>query len=147
MNEQSVFEYMVDNVENGQLKEGFSLANYDENLKAIGLADGENDMVARYNVDNIDERNLDGIINEIENAVVLISNGTFDEADRWFADLGKKYRIINIAHLIFEYVGENSEELYLDNIFQGAMYLITESKNPESIKAALIMLAMFQYDY
>lgn len=147
MNEQSIFEYVVDHAINGKLEEGFTLANYDESLKAKGFRDGQEDMVARYNVDQIDKRNVDGIVNEIEDAVILISNGTFDEADRWFNDLGQKYRIINIAHLIFEYIGENSEDLYLDNIFQGAMYLLTESKNIESIKAAMVMLAMFQYDH
>ena len=138
---------MVEHVNNDQLEDNFTLANWDEELKERNFVDGYIDAVARYDMDAIDERNLEGIINEIENAIILLSNSNFNEADRWFADLGEKYRIINIAYLIVGYLGDNNEDLYLDNIFQGSMYLLTESKNIESVKAGLVMLAMFQFDY
>lgn len=147
MTQKSIFNYIVDNLENEQLPVHFSLKGNEPETIHTELSDGERDSKSKYNPLELDKRNLDGIVNEIENAVVLLSNKMYDEADRWFGDIGNKYGIINIADILQDYVGENHENLYADNIFNGALYLMLESTRRESVKAGIVLIDLFEYEY
>ena len=143
----SIFQYILEEMGKDSLPEDFSLLRNNGNELKDMVPDGLVDGIRRHHDRDESEETIGQMVDEIENALVLLSNGSFQEADQWFSKIGMDFGMVTVAGIIHEYIEENQDNLYADNVFEGALYLMTESLDAESVKAGMLIMDHFDYEF
>ena len=136
----SLYEYILQNVRNGRLEEDFSLPEV-EDESGVRFADGAMNgiMLFHMGTEPLDEAGEA----KLSAAVKAASAGEWEEADRIFSELGKRFRAVGIIDGLQRHIIENREELSADGIYRSACRLILHSADRESVKSGLSMLELF----
>ena len=85
-------------------------------------------------------------IEEIGNAVTLAASGDYGKADQAFEEVCNRIKTVNFIDELQGYILEHSKELDASTLFRHALHLILESSDPESIKAGLMILELFDHE-
>ncbi len=150
MNKKPVFEIITDYLDSLSIPDGevvslgkdFSLPQ--EETDGMKFADGAWDGISIYHMGAPEITEED--INEIGNAVKLVSAGAYDKADAAFEAVCNRIRTVNFVDELQRFIVEHSKELDASNIFRYALHLILESADAESVKAGMMILELFDYD-
>lgn len=138
--QKSLYQCILDGMENGALREGFSLPE-PEDGRQIRYADGAMDGIALYHMPRaqMDEAGMDLMSRAVRSAAA----GNHEEADLDFARLGKIMRAVSAIDPLQGYIMENADQLPAEEMFQSALYLIRCSADRESVKFGLSIMELF----
>ena len=139
--QKSIYDCILEGIKDGKLEEGFSLPEL-EAENGIRFADGAMDGITYYHMgrSHIDEAGTDLMIKALKHTAA----GDYENADTAFAELSGQFRAISIIDDVQGYIIEHTDELPAENVFQTALYLITNSKDRESVKFGLSILELFK---
>lgn len=139
-NQKSLYQCILDGMENGALREGFSLPE-PEDGRQIRYADGAMDGIALYHMPRaqMDEAGMDLMSRAVRSAAA----GNHEEADLDFARLGKIMRAVSVIDQLQSYIMENADQLPTEEVFQSALYLMVNSTDRESVKFGLSIMELF----
>lgn len=138
MAEQSIYEWITQNIKEGRLSEGCVLEQLDEDGNILN--EGLND--AQLYFSDIAELTAAETAPVIE-AVKKASAGKYKEADRMFAHLGDKCRAIIASEDMQQYVLEHPGRFDPDKLYDAGEYLMKCSSNVESVKYGMMLLELF----
>lgn len=138
--QKSIYQCILDGMENGSLREGFSLPE-PEGGRQIRYADGAMDGISLYHMPRkqIDEAGM----SLMSRAVWAAAAGEHEEADLDFAELGKTMRAVGVIDQLQGYIMEYAAQLPAEAVFQSALYLMVNSADRESVKFGLSMMELF----
>lgn len=138
--QKSLYEMISEALVDGELPKDFSLPTEAEN--GIAWMDGAADGVCIYHMASM------GIGKEEENimaeALKVVSEGDYQEADRLFARLGENVRAISAIDEFQTYIAEHINELNIENIYNYAIHAVIETCDTETVKYGLVMLGLFK---
>lgn len=139
MRKKSIYEMMVENVENGILKEEFRLPDDSDNK--IKFAPGAMDGIMIYHMGHseLDECGLDGL----KVAIFAASEGKFEEAEAAILKITKKNRTIGMIDTLQQMVIDNKNQLDASNIYKLSIHMMIKSENCEGVKVGLVLLELF----
>ncbi|MBR5007328.1 MAG: hypothetical protein IKY07_09575, partial [Clostridia bacterium] len=144
MNQRSIYDTILDNIENGRLKEDFSVcAEFPARnpLTAggpgaqVNYADGAVDGIILYHIGALD---LGGIGEaKLIRAVNLCSERMPEQADRYFAELGAKAGAVSAIDRLHDCIYSHRMRINPANLYNSAADIIFNSRNIESVKFAM----------
>ena len=139
-NRTSLYEYILENVKNGRLSKDFCLPEA-EGEAGVRFADGAMDGIILYHMGSepLDEEGEA----KLAVAVKAASAGEWEEADRAFSELGRRFRTVGTIDRLQSYIIQNQETLSADGVYRTARRLILRSADRESVKSGLAMLELF----
>lgn len=150
MSKKAIFEIITDYLDSLDIIDGetislgkdFSLPQ--EATDGMKFADGAWDGISIYHMGSPEITDEDII--EIGNAVVLAASGDYKKADKAFEEVCNRIKTVNFIDELQRFIVEHSKELDASTLFRYALHLILESPDPESIKAGLMILELFDQD-
>ena len=138
--EQSVYKTIYNAIEGESLPEGFELP--EENPSGnIRWAPGAMDGVWLFHMAH--EELSGDVIAALEDAVDECETGDYPKADELFYAWTNDHRAVSAADALQRYIVENRDTFDLQNLYYGAVHLISESKHAECVKIGLEMLELF----
>ena len=150
MNKKAIYKIITEhldslNIPNGEtisLGKDFSLPK--EASDGMKFVDGAWDGISIYHMGSYEITGED--IEEIGNAVTLATSGDYGKADKAFEEVCNRIKTVNFIDELQGYILEHSKELDASTLFRYALHLILESSDPESIKAGLMILELFDHE-
>lgn len=140
MAEQSLYELILANINDGILPEDFMLPK-EQQPGGFAFADGARDGMCRYHMIH---SGLDAAGTKMmAKALRAAAKANYNEADHLFTELGKSYLPINIVDDFQSYIIDHANKLPANNVYCTAVYLVLHSQNKEAVKFGIEMLELF----
>ncbi|MBR0139550.1 MAG: hypothetical protein IJM17_04610 [Firmicutes bacterium] len=138
----SLYKCILNGMKDGRLEEGFSLPP--EEGSELRFADGARDGIVRYHMlpEKLDEAGA----KLMAGAVRYAAKGNARKADKAFSELGKVRRAVGMIGELQRFIMDRRDRLNADNLYRTALELMIGSCGRETVKFALIMMALFVPD-
>lgn len=136
----SIYQNIIEHVENGVLRSDFSIENIDN---GIPYAPGAIDGIYMYHMAHpgLNAQTAKDMIIAIKTA----AGKDFVKADELFFDLTEKKRAIQLVDPLLQYIDRHIESLDADYLFRCALHLILHSTHIECVKIGLEILELYRY--
>ena len=138
----SIYGLILENIEDGKLKEGFSLDM--EESDGVKFADGAMDGIFIYHMNK--ERMDAAGTKKMINALKRCSAGDFEGADEQLSELGANYRAISVIDDFQKYILSHGRRIGEGVLYDFAKYLIHNSADCESVKFGMEIMELFRPD-
>ena len=137
--EQSIYETIVRNIENGELREDFTLPGTSPADVRLGPGGSDTFLVFHADRQPLDAAGAKGMAEAVRAAAA----GSFPAADALFAEWAGNHPVALHAEDLQRYVFDREDTLDLDNVWQTALAMILQSRHAECVKAGLVLLGLF----
>ena len=141
--EKSLYEYILQGMQDGKLREGFSLPSLTEE-NGVSFADGAMDGIALYHMGR-GQMDSDAMKLMIR-AVRAAGSGNEREADQLFSQLGKSHRAVCIIDDVQKYIYDHRNGISVKDLYASAVYLLVRSSDRESVKFGLSITELITLD-
>ena len=138
--QKSLYESILDGVQNGALPEDFSLPRY-ETEGGFSFGDGAKDGVTIFHMQQTDIDDS-GMVQLIK-ALHLASEGKAAEADAAFAELGRSFGAVLVIDDLQQYILSHKADFNPENLHRTALALVLHSADRESVKYGLSIMELF----
>ncbi len=137
-----LYKCILKGMKDGRLEEGFSLPSEED--AGLRFADGARDGIALYHMpgESLDEAGAE----LMAGAVSFAAEGDLYKADEAFAELGKTFRAAGLIGGLQNCILDRRDSIDADNLYRTALELMIGSCGRETVKFALIMMALFVPD-
>ena len=139
--QQSIFEYIMSHVVDGELPEDFSLDGYDDDEQPIRFADGAWDGICIYHV--APPTYPDGFQQTLVQVLETACAGDFETADQMLLELTGEHRAVFLIDEFQSAVVDNAEGLDSQVLGDYMVHLVTTSVDKELFKLGLALLELY----
>ena len=139
--EKSIYELICNNINDGVLKDGFSLPE-EVDPASVRFAPGALDGIRIYHMGH-SKPDADGMM-QMEEAVRCAAGDNRQEAEALFAESTKMNRAISVIDELQNFVMAHSEELDANHVFNTALFMVLHSHHTECVKLGLELLELFR---